>query len=228
MASPYRYEERILKAASEHFALHGFFGARVDNIAEEAKLNKRMVYEYNHTKEGLYLAVLSRVSRDVMAQFDEKLPLLDESCALRSTLEKMFSLFAESSTFVRLWAWEEMDETIHGPRILETASSLFDRLNQCIRKCAEQGKCRSIDSAEFDEIVALCHGYLLSLSLYLGKVRRENENSESDNLSGENGLSEQAQPQEDDNRLSVKDLQVVRDLQDTVVNMICNKLCLKV
>ena len=223
MASPYRYEERILKAASEHFAMHGFYGARVDNIAEEAKLNKRMVYEYNHTKEGLYLAVLSRVSRDVIALFDEQLPQVETVDDIKIMLSKTFSLFAESPNFVRLWAWEEMDETIHGPRILETAAEIFNRLHQRIDICVAQGKCHHFDPLAREHVLALFHGYLLSLSICLSRIQREQENSEA-----ENADSEQAAPQNERLIQTTERLKAIRELETTILNLVYQKLGLEV
>ena len=220
MASPYRYEERILKAASEHFALHGFYGARVDNIAEEAKLNKRMVYEYNHTKEGLYLAVLSRVSRDVIALFDEKLPSVETVGDLKLALTTTFSLLAESPVFVRLWAWEAMDETIHGPRILETVSEIFSRLRGRIDICARQGKCHHLDDLACEHVIALFHGYLLSLAICLSKLQREQESAETESQEKETANTEEL------SRFSER-LQVIRELQTTILNLVYQKLGLE-
>ena len=50
--------QRLLRAATREFAAKGFAGARVDTIAARAKINKRMLYHYFGSKEGLFLAVL--------------------------------------------------------------------------------------------------------------------------------------------------------------------------
>jgi AcrR family transcriptional regulator len=49
---------RILAAATDIFAEHGFAGARVDAIAASAEINMRMIYHYFQDKSGLYVAVL--------------------------------------------------------------------------------------------------------------------------------------------------------------------------
>jgi AcrR family transcriptional regulator len=48
----------ILAAASAEFAAKGLAGARVDEIARRADVNKRMLYHYFGNKEALWLAVL--------------------------------------------------------------------------------------------------------------------------------------------------------------------------
>jgi len=58
--NPERTQTRILSAALQEFAAHGFAGARVDAIARRAAINKRMLYHYFGDKEGLFRAVLRR------------------------------------------------------------------------------------------------------------------------------------------------------------------------
>ena len=48
----------ILKAATREFSEKGYGGARIDAIAAQAEINKRMLYHYFGGKEDLYLAVL--------------------------------------------------------------------------------------------------------------------------------------------------------------------------
>ncbi len=55
---PEAARRRILDAAAEHFSLHGPEGARVDAIAADARVNKRMLYHYFGDKEALFQAVL--------------------------------------------------------------------------------------------------------------------------------------------------------------------------
>lgn len=50
--------ERIVAAAAEVFASSGFDGARIDEIAERAGINKAMLYYHVGDKERLYSAVL--------------------------------------------------------------------------------------------------------------------------------------------------------------------------
>jgi AcrR family transcriptional regulator len=53
--------ERILRAAMEEFAEHGFSGARINRIAEAAKSNKQLIYHYFDSKDGIYAAVLGEM-----------------------------------------------------------------------------------------------------------------------------------------------------------------------
>src|SRR5947207_1724576 len=51
---------RIIAAARDEFAQHGFEGARVDQIAQRAGVNKQLLFYYFHSKRGLFNAVLTR------------------------------------------------------------------------------------------------------------------------------------------------------------------------
>jgi AcrR family transcriptional regulator len=50
---------RILKAAASIFSESGFSGARVDEIAKRARVNKATIYYHIGDKEKLYAEVIS-------------------------------------------------------------------------------------------------------------------------------------------------------------------------
>jgi TetR/AcrR family transcriptional regulator len=58
--NPERTQERIFQSAFQEFAAQGFAGARVDRIARQAGINKRMLYHYFGDKRGLFREVLRR------------------------------------------------------------------------------------------------------------------------------------------------------------------------
>ncbi|MSQ57657.1 MAG: TetR/AcrR family transcriptional regulator [Limnohabitans sp.] len=55
---PVQSRAKILKAARTEFAKNGLSGARVDQIAATAGINKRMLYHYFGNKDDLFCAVL--------------------------------------------------------------------------------------------------------------------------------------------------------------------------
>jgi AcrR family transcriptional regulator len=57
--------ERILHAATEEFAEHGFAGARLARIATTAQANKERLYHYFGNKEALFDAVLDDAARRI-------------------------------------------------------------------------------------------------------------------------------------------------------------------
>lgn len=61
LAQAAQTRKRILEAAATAFGEHGFAGARVDDIAERAGVNKATVYYHIGGKETLYAAVIGGV-----------------------------------------------------------------------------------------------------------------------------------------------------------------------
>lgn len=60
-----RTRREILAAARQEFAENGLSGARIDTIAARMRTNKRMIYYYFGSKEGLYLATLEQVYSEI-------------------------------------------------------------------------------------------------------------------------------------------------------------------
>lgn len=57
---------RILDAALSEFAAHGLAGARTEQIATSAGVNKALIYYYFESKEKLYAAALENVAERVV------------------------------------------------------------------------------------------------------------------------------------------------------------------
>lgn len=74
-----RARQKILDAASRAFAEEGFAGARVDEIARRAGVNKAMLYYHIGDKRALYGEVLKRNFGRIEKALEEHLP--DEGSA---------------------------------------------------------------------------------------------------------------------------------------------------
>jgi TetR/AcrR family transcriptional regulator len=62
---------RIVVAAREEFARRGFAGARVEQIARRAGVNKQLLFYYFHSKRGLFQAVLAQSAAELEAALAE-------------------------------------------------------------------------------------------------------------------------------------------------------------
>src|SRR2546421_7724695 len=123
---PERSRERILEAAFNEFAAKGFAGARVDSIARDASINKRMLYHYFGDKEGLFRQVL----RNKMAQRRAwNLATPDDPM---SSLPYWFDLACKDKNWVRLLEWEALQFTgrklIDERRRLKSAADAVQRI----------------------------------------------------------------------------------------------------
>jgi TetR/AcrR family transcriptional regulator len=64
-------EEKVIAAAVKEFAALGYAGARVDAIAERAKVNKAMIYYHFKSKEMLYERILKDITENIFKQVKE-------------------------------------------------------------------------------------------------------------------------------------------------------------
>ena len=62
----------IIEAAWREFAAGGFHGTRIDQIANAARSNKRMIYHYFENKEGLYKHLCESVRRNFSGKPDAR------------------------------------------------------------------------------------------------------------------------------------------------------------
>lgn len=117
--NPETTREKLLRSAGQIFAQKGLDGARVDEIAADAGVNKRMIYHYFGSKEDLYTEVLklhfSRV-RDLEGQvIDPDADPLDNLC---SVTREYFYFLARNEDFVRLISWENLYGSRHAAKLL--------------------------------------------------------------------------------------------------------------
>jgi len=67
-------EEKIMRAAVEEFAEHGFDGARIDRIAGRGKKNKAMIYYHYKGKQTLYEGVLTMIVTGIYEKVQSLVP----------------------------------------------------------------------------------------------------------------------------------------------------------
>jgi len=119
---------RLLEAASEEFARHGYAGARIRHIVDAARVNLAAVNYYFGGKEGLYLAVLEEAYSSIRrteATLDlERLPPED---ALSTLVAFTFDYQNAHPEFVRLVMNENILDGVHMAR-----SRTIGRLNNVV------------------------------------------------------------------------------------------------
>jgi AcrR family transcriptional regulator len=114
----------ILTAATREFSEKGLSGARVDEIAERTQINKRMIYYYFESKEGLYRAVLERCYGHIrMSESAMNLDSLSPEDALRQLVRHTFDYHSMHPDFVRL----VMNENIHQGAHIGSIASIKTR-----------------------------------------------------------------------------------------------------
>ena len=142
-----RTRREILAAARQEFAEHGLSGARVDAIAARMKTNKRMIYYYFGSKEGLYLAALEQVYSDIRRMEQElDLEQLTPSDAVRRLIEFTFDYQEAHPDFIRMVSIENIHNGRHlakSARLRELNTSVIEQLDEILQRGRLAGAFRS-------------------------------------------------------------------------------------
>lgn len=138
--NPERTRARILSAARREFAAKGIAGARVDAIARRAGVNKRMLYHYFGSKDGLFVAVLQRTLDERLAHVSGESP--DTAGRLRARSK----FYAASRDYVRLLMWEALERPAIEPGERPERAAAYARLRARVAADQEAGHL----PAEFD------------------------------------------------------------------------------
>lgn len=160
--------ERILLAAEREFSEKGFFGARVDEIAHSADINKRMIYAHFGSKEGLYSSVLLEVYRH-LAECERRF-ITDETdpeMSIRNIVRISFDFLVENPSFVRMLMWENLNNGASVPmeEIAAMKAPSVDYMRDVIRRGKELGAFRP-DADEEQTVLSLmsfCFSYFSNI-----------------------------------------------------------------
>ena len=88
-------EEKIFEAATDVFIEKGMDGARMQDIANHAGINKALLHYYFRTKDQLFNAVFEMIAKKIFKKFA---PVLDGNLTLE---EKIRFFFKEHISFLQ-------------------------------------------------------------------------------------------------------------------------------
>lgn len=134
-------KRQILAAAERIFVEKGYDAARVDAIAAQSEVNKRMIYVYFGNKEQLYTEVLKRNFKRLFSLDEEELDPSEPPLQQAQRLVRAYFWFlAENPSYVRLLGWETLGGGARAGRVLiETVSAGMEGLCEVIRRGIDQG-----------------------------------------------------------------------------------------
>ncbi len=158
---------RILAAAKSEFARLGLGGARVDEIAERAKTNKRMIYHYFGGKEDLFQVVLEEAYLDIRnAEQELDLDHLAPREALETLVRFTWNYYLENPEFITLVNSANLHRGRHLEKSerLRTASRRFvDMVRGILDRGVEAGVFRTgIDPVQLNITIAAIGYYYLT------------------------------------------------------------------
>lgn len=159
--------ERILRAALSEFAEVGYDAARVDQIAERARINKAMLYYHFGTKDELYL-------ESVRVHIERVIPKVWDNIRVAETLEEALLQLADGHLDLYRTAKEIIpivlrESAKEDSKVMAMISGTFAKqglqelMLTLITKEQERGRLR----ADIDPRMILMNFGLLSVSYYL-------------------------------------------------------------
>ena len=172
-------QARILAAAKKEFAKNGLGGARVDEIADRAKANKRMIYHYFGNKEDLFRTVLEDAYTDIRTA-EQALEL--EHLPAREALEKLicftWDYYLKNPEFLTL----VNSENLHKARHLKKSGKIevlfrrfVDMVDSLLKRGVEEGVFRSgIDPVQLNITIAAL-GYYYLTNRFTGSIVYERD-----------------------------------------------------
>jgi TetR/AcrR family transcriptional regulator len=144
--NPAATRHKLLTAARREFAKSGLAGARVDDIAARAGVNKQLVYHYFGDKDALYLAVLEWVYEEIRSQ-EKTLNLegLPPERAIKKLIESSFDHLALHPDFILLLNDENRNGARHvraSLKVEEMHSPLVSMVSKILKQGVRAGTFR--------------------------------------------------------------------------------------
>ena len=137
----------LLAAAERIFAARGLAGARTEEIAAAAGVNKALLHYYFDTKEKLHRAVLANLFEQFLASVREPLAgTASPRTALLRYVDRHFTFLAEHPNYPRLLQREMMSGEPHlRPLVQRYLQPLYRGLTRLLRAGIRRGQFRSVD-----------------------------------------------------------------------------------
>jgi AcrR family transcriptional regulator len=163
---------RLVRAASEVFAVKGYASTRVADIAERAGIGKGTVYEYFSSKEALLFAVFESINEDITARMNA---VLADDRSAREQLVNLLRLGAEiiaeqvklQPVVLDFWAASRGSafEAQHHTAVVASYTSYRDRIADFIRGGQRRGEFR--DEVDVDALAVLVVATMDGLGIQL-------------------------------------------------------------
>ncbi|QMU60146.1 MAG: TetR family transcriptional regulator [Boseongicola sp.] len=158
---------RILDAAKQEFAKLGLGGARVDEIADRAKANKRMIYHYFGSKEDLFKVVMEEAYIGIRAAEQElELENIPPRDALKRLVIFTWQYYLENPEFIRLVNSENLHQARHiqgSDRLQDVSRKFTDMVGEILKRGEADGAFRkNIDPINLNITIAAIGYYYLT------------------------------------------------------------------
>jgi AcrR family transcriptional regulator len=155
---------RILEAAMEEFTARGLPEARIEDVAARAGANRRMIYYYFGSKEGLYLAALEAVYAELLDEEREiDVDSMDPVEAITTLVRLKINHYTRHPRFIAFVNMENLYQARHlrnSKRLGEFNSPLTTIISRVLARGQRSGQFRR-DVDPIDLYISICAlGYM--------------------------------------------------------------------
>ena len=131
---------RILTAAEKLFADKGFSGARVDDIARQARVNKALIYYYFKSKEDILEELMETLINEAMEVVngivprDFSLESLSSPEEREKIMQPLFGFLRKRANLLKILLAESLKESSHNETVFRLISAIVERQNEFFRR----------------------------------------------------------------------------------------------
>lgn len=152
-------EAQIFDAAREVFVEHGFDGARMQEIADRAGINKAMLHYYYRSKAGLFEAVFRASAAEVFTQAASALRVEQPLLGKLETFIHAYIDLIQANPHLPAFVLEELRRNPEELKavVAEHTQGLYGNLAGSIEAAVEAGTIRPIEPAHLiTNLIGLC------------------------------------------------------------------------
>jgi TetR/AcrR family transcriptional regulator len=174
-------EEIILNAAMEEFIDKGRHGAKMQNIANRAGVNKALLHYYYRSKEKLYAKIFKIVYKRFFSEFIKLInndkPFLE---ILRSFIPTYMNLLNKNPK-IPLFIMKELSEggeTVHNvlKREIDDGKLSYKRFDMIIQQAVDKGEIVALDPHQLiATIIGSCLFFFIAEPIFTALVARGSE-----------------------------------------------------
>ncbi|MGD9677384.1 MAG: TetR/AcrR family transcriptional regulator [Vulcanibacillus sp.] len=165
-------EQEILNAAKKNFIEKGKSGARMQDIANEAGVNKALLHYYFRSKDMLFQKVYQDAIKDLgdsVYTISQRTNSVEE--LLKIVIDRTFTFQLGNENFLLFFFWEAKTEKYNVANIAKNSQNIlgfcpFDVFSPKIEKAIELGEIRKLDPNELIiNVLSLIISFFLALPI---------------------------------------------------------------
>ena len=142
-------EEKILEAAKKVFTSKGMYGARMQDIADEAGINKALLHYYFRSKQKLFEVIFAAAAQKLFTKinfiFESDMPLFEK---IEHFTEEYITVMMESP-YLPLFVLNELSQDsqaflnkVWGKQNLPRPQKFLDQIEKEVQRKIGRASCR--------------------------------------------------------------------------------------